>query len=253
MVNLPPSPGEALRPLQAALSSIMENKLKGISVEALSDAYQTRLIGALVGFRLWKVNDDAISNPVDNFCPPPCAKKAWRSAQKHLPVAISWEQKPPQTTATATSNIQPLARSKAFAEFLFSATNLHGLRFYFIFLCSSSSLAPKHVWLVLLLLKSSAGLLFVGRRRVARVQLARLPQLVCRCSGTTGRAWTRRNDSCESELWVIQQKSDTSGHLLPWHLASTKLESFQHVERVNFFFYKLGLTQEIFSWTQLTL
>lgn len=90
--------------------------------------------------------------------------------------------------ATKTNSIQIkcilLSCPKPQKSFI-STASVHWAVFYFFILdglkdlCSPSSLAPKHVWFVMLLFKSSTGLLFFGRRHIARVQLAWLPQLAC--------------------------------------------------------------------------
>lgn len=105
--------------------------------------------------------------PQRNICPLPSAE----SKEAHR------NHKQQQQQLQIFNHLQDLRLSW---NFVFSARNLHWLGFFYFVLrpralCSPSSLAPKHIWLALLLFKSSA----VGRRRVARVQPAQLPQLVC--------------------------------------------------------------------------
>lgn len=171
MVHPTTNTGEALRHLWATVWSIIENKSKGIYFEALNEANKTGFISTLVRFRhhstmMWFQIWSTIS-----------AHRVPRKLDAQRNIRPS---PPAESKNHHNSNLKDLSWNCCI---FFQKSTLIGIFFLLLLIqkdsCSPSSLAPKHIWLVMLLFKSSTGLLFVGRRRVARVQLARLPQLVC--------------------------------------------------------------------------
>lgn len=222
MVNPTTNTGEAWQHLRATLSSLMENQIKGIYFEAISDVYKSRFVGALVRVRRRKFNDDVIFKPSWQFLPAVRKARLTRrretSVRCHLLRAKKKERKP--TTNNSNFNYSTTQKTSDVLGILYFQ---HWFLFSFFF-CRPD----RFMQLFLLGFPNTSDLFCSSLNPAAVCHLLEGGGLhVCSWRGSPGssaKTAEQQNKCADRERWFTpgrnsgsarrDSRPDSSGHLL---------------------------------------